>query len=268
MKKKRDARLRGWVLARYVYPLVMIVLILISLSIPCLRYTTADTGTNETISQWELMGNSWEQSRQYLFGTEKQTTSNILFCQAVLWTLVGFYLLFFTGAAATVWASVGAICYILNPQKKGTGRTLYLTLFPNRAACCLWSALMLPLLIFPRLLILFYRRYFYYSVMLNVTFPEPMLIGGILFLILVGITVGFAGVEKRREISPFPKKRPKGLPEEREESYEPQFKTHGEDPYDELSRRARAEQAERIRRLLDGEDPSQTNENGNEKHDE
>ena len=258
-KMKKDARRRGWILARNLYPLAMVALILISLSIPCLRYTTADTGTNETISQWELMGNAWEQSRQYLFGTEEQTSGNTLFCQTVLGTLIGFYLLFFVGAIGTVAWSLGAIWWMREPKGKGSVRALYLTLFPNRPVSVLWSLMMLPLLTFPRLLVFFYRRYFYYSVLLNVTFPEPLVLGVVLLLILVGITIGFRSVENKMGVSPYPTKAPKGVPIA-EESYESQFSAK-EEPYDELSRRTKEEQAERIRRLLEGQEPSSTKEN-------
>ena len=266
--KQKNARARGWILGKNLYPFLMILLICIALAIPCLRYTTADTGTNETISQWELMGNSWDQSRQYLFGGGEQTSGNVLFCRTVLGTLIGFFLAFFVGAAALIFAAVGAIYYMVRPTWQGTGRALYLTLFPNRVAVCLWGALMLPILIFPRLLVFFYRRYFYYSVLLNVTFGEPMVIGGVLFVLFLALVIGFAKWEERTGLSPFPKKKQKGLPEV-EEDAEPTFSSA--DPMeDELTARAREEQMERIRRLLDktGEvDDSEENEHRNERDD-
>ena len=262
--KQKQRRARGWVLAKQIYPLVMIVLILISLAIPALRYTTAGTGTREEISQWELMGNSWEQSRQYLFGRAEQTSGNLLFCRAVLGTLIGCGLAFFVGAVATVWYSAGAIYYMMNPAWRGTGRVLYLTLFPNRAVCCLWSVLLLPLLIFPRLLVFYYQRFFYYSVLLNVTFVEPIIIGLVLFAVLVGLFIGFSKSEERLGVSPYPKKTPRGLPEEREEEESTVYS--GREEEDELTARAREEQMERIRRLLDKsrEESLEEKENENE----
>ena len=267
--KQKNARASAWIRAKNLYPFLMILLILISLAIPCLRYTTAE-GTNETISQWELMGNSWEQSRQYLFGGGEQTSGNMLFCRAVLGTLIGFSLAFFVGAAALVFAAVGALCYMGTPMWQGTGRALYLTLFPNRVAVCLWGALMLPLLTFPRLLICFYQRYFYYKVLLNVTFVEPMVIGGVLFVLFLVSVIGFAKWEERMELSPFPKKKQRGLPDPAAEESQEDESFTADPAEDEMTRRAREEQIERIRRLLDktGEvDASEENEHRNEQND-
>ncbi|MBQ9086946.1 MAG: hypothetical protein IJY47_07140 [Clostridia bacterium] len=254
-KKQREARRRAWILARYIYPIVMVVLVAVSLCIPCMRYTTADTGTNETMSQWELMSNSWEHSRQYLFGSAEQTSSNTLFCRAVFGTLIGFFALFLVGSVAAVWSSVGAFCYFRDPDDRGTGSILYLTLFPNRVAVCLLVALILPMLTFPRLLVFFYERFFHYSVLMNVTFPEPLWIGGVLYLLFLVATVAFAKRERAMGMSPYPKKKPRGLPAEEQAedtgSYQPQFSNESERVYYEMNQRAREEQAERIRRLLE-----------------
>ena len=264
---RNQERARAWIIAKNLFPFAMILLILISLFIPCLRYTTADTGTGETISQWELMGNSWEQSRQYLFGNGEQSSSNTLFCRAVLGTLIGTFISFLLGAVATVLSAAGALYYIKNPEWRGTGRALYLTLFGGRVFSLLWSVLLLPLLTFPRILISFYERYYHYRVLLNVTFPEPMVIGGVLFLLLIGLTVGFAKWEERMGLSPFPKKKQRGMPEASEESDDsPVF----DEEEDEMTRRAREEQMERIRRLLDKteeRDASEENEHRNEQDD-
>ena len=261
--KQKQTRARACILAKNLYPIAMILLILVSLFIPCLRYTTADTGTGQTLSQWELMENSWEQSREYLFGNGERTSGNTLFCRAVFGTLIGCGLAFLVGAVATVWYSAGALYYVKNPQWRGTGRALYLTLFPNRVVCCLWSILPLPMLIFPRLLVFFYQRYFYYKVLLNVTFPEPMVIGGVLLAVLIGLSLGFAKWETQMGLSPYQKKKRRGLPQEREEEVATDLSREGED---ELTARAREEQMERIRRLLDKtlEVPSEEKENEHE----
>ena len=95
-KRKQEERRRAWIYTRYLFPILSLLLILGSLALPCLRYVTADTGTNDSISSFELLQNSWDQVRVYLFGTaaSEQLPENVAFCETVLVLLVVLVLLF------------------------------------------------------------------------------------------------------------------------------------------------------------------------------
>ncbi len=246
-RRKKEARRRGWIIAKYLFLPLAALLITVSLFIPCLRYTTADAGTQGVISAAELTRNSWDQVRGYLFGTADPSASNESFSWAVLFVVALFTVLYVVGLALIGFYTVGAFRYFRSPEDVGRGRILFLTLFPNRLVACLSWLLLLPLTAFPRLIVLFYDRYFHYPVLLNVTFLEPLWAALILILAVAFLTIGFLSLERAAGMDPH-KRRPKPVEEdfEEEESYE----ESEEDPYAEMNRRAREEQAERIRQLL------------------
>lgn len=251
--KDRTPCKRILTLLRFFVPCLVLLLSGISLYIPCLRFTTADTGTGGVISTAQLLGNAWGQVRQYLFGSAEVSAVNEIFSWVVFVLILVSALLFLLGAAATVLWTVGALSYVKKPREGGTARALFLTLFPNRIAVCLWQILILPLLAFPRLLTLCYDRVLYYPVILSVTFPEPILIGGILYLLSVTLCLLSRRWELALSMSPYRTKRA-AAPETEEEKEERSFLStrHAaeDEGYYEMERISRQEQAERIRRLL------------------
>ena len=254
-KNKKQVKTAWWIVFRYLLPVFAVLLMVVTLFIPCLRYTTAAQGTNEAISTAELIDNSWNQARVYLFGGGETVEEYASLLQAIFITLIVTCLLFTLGAVATVWIAVGAIRYIFAPEEWGTGRILYITLFPNRIVTVVLEALTLPLLAFPRLVVLFYDKLMNYTVLLNVTFLDPLVIGLILFGVTAAVTAATSFAEKRTGLDPFKKRELKlkkaELPDEEEpEEESPVFKTEAERQYAEMNRRAKEEQAERIARLL------------------
>ena len=249
---KKQQKGAVWVYLRYLLPILVVIGMIIAMLIPCLRYTTAQTGTNDTISGMELCRNTWDNVRSYLFGVAKQEADTLMFSKVTLAILISCLLLFLVGAVAAVWSSVGAFCYFRNPQSRGTGRILFVTLFPNRIVTVLLSALTLPLLAFPRILILCYEKILHVGVLLNVTFAEPLVIGAILFAVTVLVTLLTIPLERRLGMDPFQKTKTRVVVIEREEpvAETPVFETEAERRYYEMNQRAREEQAERIRKLL------------------
>ena len=244
---------RGLLLTRACLPPVFLTLMTVSLYIPCLRFTTADTGTGETISLAALLGNAWEQVREFLFGAEELSAANETFSWTVLILILVCVLLYLVGAVATVWSSVGAIHYASELKERGTARALYLTLFPNRIATCIWQGLVLPLLAFPRLLVLCYDRVLYYPVILHTTFPEPLLIGGALYVLSLILCVLSRKGEIALGISPY-RVRERAFTKERAEKNKEESRLFSTAPAtdtdSDIERSSREEQAERIRELL------------------
>ena len=120
VKKKQQRRRQAAVYLRYWMPVAVMILVTVWLFVPCLRYTTSVTGTNETISLAELIRNSWEQSRSYLFGGGTQHAANTEFCWTVLITVALSVALYLVGVAASVWSAVGAMRYFGNREDRGT----------------------------------------------------------------------------------------------------------------------------------------------------
>lgn len=255
-KERKQRFRRGWIRFRYLFPLAAILLTAATLFIPCLRFTTADTGTGEAISVAELMKNAWDQVRTYLFATAEQQEATVAFSQSVLITLIVLWLLFLLGTAATVWVTIGAFRHFSDPEGSGTDRILFRTVFPNRIVACVYRGLTLPLLLFPRILVLFYENILHYTVLLNLTFPEPIIFGGILFLAELVLVAVFSPMETVANMNPYRKRRRQiGIEEDEAEAEEtPVFQTEAEQKQYELLERSRAEQAERIRKLLRNEE--------------
>ena len=255
-QQKKRARKQALIYLRYWLPVAAVVLVTVWLFVPCLRYTTSETGTNETISVFELLRNSWDQSRAYLFGGGEQHAANTEFCWVVLVTVAVSALLYLVGAVAAVWSLVGAVRYFRGDEERDTARILYVTLFPNRIVTCIWEALSLVLLLYPRILILYYEHILSYRVLLSLVFPEPLILGAVLFLAVVVLSIVTAPMESALGRNPFRRTR-RDSPENGEEPQEveqasekPVFETEAERRYYELNERAKAEQAERIRQLL------------------
>ena len=254
--KRKNQRKEGMALVflRYVAPVAALLVSALWLFIPCMRFTTKDAGTGAVVSAAGLLSNAWHQVREFLFGEGGLSSVNEIFSWTVLILIIVCVLLFLAGAAATVWSSVGALSYLRDGNERGTARALYVTLFPNRIAACAWQAMILPLLAFPRLLLVCYDRILYYPVILNLTFAEPILIGGILYVVTVILCAATRKTENTLGVSPYRVKR-SAVGTERttkeESDVAPLFRAEPQNENEsEIERLAREEQAERIRALL------------------
>ncbi len=248
---KRERRQRAWIFVRYAMPLVSVILCLMFMAIPVLRYTNNQSGTDDPISALTLMKNSWDQVRHYLFGASEQTNGNIIFSRTVLICLILFWILFAVSAVVAVWSLLAVVRYTEKGSEADHGRIWFLTLIPNRIALCILGGLMIPLTAFPRLLIVFYRKIIYVAVELKVYGIDPMIVALALTLVTVVLSVVTAGYEKKLSIDPFRKIQkaeqkepiPDRTPVEREMS-------ESEKRYYEVEQRTRREQAERIAALF------------------
>ncbi len=246
-RMRRERRARNWMLLRYAMPMITVALTLIFMAIPSLQYTNNQSGTDDPISAFTLMGNSWEQVRTYLFGTAEQTNGNIIFSRTVLILLIVFWLLFALSVAAAVWALRAGFRYTEEESEEESGRLWFITLIPNRIALTIYGALLLPLAAFPRILILLYRN-LYVSVSLTIHGIEPLAVALFLTLATAILSVVSARDEKKWSMNPFRKPRSREEAEEREEPL-------CEIPYEreersEESRREYREQVDRVAALF------------------
>lgn len=232
----------------YLAPTVALLLLLIAVCLPVLQYTTAAGVTNQSLSTLRLLRNSWNEVREYLFGTSEQLSVTLTFSKTVLITLIIGIVCFLLGAAASVFYTVGALRYLSNPEDTGTARILWITLFPNRAVACLWFLLLLPLLAFPRLLVGIYAFMLHSAVTLKFSPAEPLWLFLLFFIILCVLSVYEASQERSVRFSPFVSNQHGWQKPLDSASENPTADEDAEE--DEQTRKAREEQLLQIRRLL------------------
>lgn len=253
---KKSTR-RGLVYFRYILPVATAVGFFALMFIPCYRFITADTGVNLPISLWELLGNAWETAKEYIFGNGDKLGVTLDFAKTLMCVVVALWTLFAVGAISAVYSAVTAFRYFGDADKQGRYRILYLTLTVNRIVLCALHALMLPIFFLPRIMPLLYGDLLNYHVEL-VTSPFDMLwIAIALFAASCAVTAISRNSEVVLQMNVY--SRPRADEDDGETEDLEQDGTESE--YTSMSDREKAEQTERILRLLknqsqenDGED--------------
>ena len=203
-RMKREKRIRNWIFLRYAMPMITVIVTLIFMAIPSLQYTNNQTGTDEPVSAFTLMGNSWDEVRQCLFGTAQQTDRDIIFSRTVLICLIVFWLLFAVSVAVAAWSLWAAVRYTEQESEEDRGRIWFVTLIPNRIALTVYGMLMIPLAAFPRLLPLLFPN-LYVAVTLDVRGVDPLWAVFVLTVATVIVSAATAGYEKKWKADPFRK---------------------------------------------------------------
>ena len=259
-KSKKNAKI-ALIYIRYLLPVALCLLLVASTLIPCLSYSTIE-GTQKEISAAELMQNSWDQVRAYLFATADTEVTQERFSWTVIILLPVLTALFVVGIVSTVVTAVMALLYINNVEfRKSIERIRFITVIPNRVVACLLQILVFPLLFYSRLIIPLYDKIMHVDVLLNTSFPEPWVWGIAVIAVTVIMSVISANFEKELGIDPFKKiitpvisGDSSEADEKGSEISEPVFKTEAERRYYENQKKAREEQAELIRKLLNKND--------------
>ena len=180
---------------RYIFPVIANLLIFAFLFIPNMRFTL-DNDVRKSMSLFELIKNTWYNSRVYLFSAQtQQTNDGALFYKAVFVSLIICGLLFLIGTAMTAFASVVTVRYFnYNDDKL---KNIYTAIVPNRIVMLAFSLPLLPLAFFPELLVYFYKHLLLYPV--NVSYSG--LSAGILSLITFILLIITTFLSKKREIA-------------------------------------------------------------------
>ena len=247
MKKKIKT---GFIYFRYVFPMIAVACMAGVCFVPAYRYITADTGINQPISMWTLIGNAWDTVRAYLFGGGKQEAVVVDFSWTTLLTIIALVLLFLVGAASTVYAAVSAFRYFGDGCRESRARALFVTLAPNRIVLCVYHALTLPVFAFPLVMASMYDKILGYHVELAYSSFDMGLVAIALYAATVVMIAVSAARERRVGYDLFVKRVVNKTAEAEwtEESVEEQ--TEPRDAYDDMADKAKREQTERILRLL------------------
>ena len=257
---KKNAR-RGFIYFRYILPILTPVVMLILMCVPCYRFVSADEGIHQNISAWELISNSWETVREYLFGGGEQVQVTADFAGTVFGIIIVFVLLFCVGMAAAVYTAVTAFKFFRDGGKESKSHILFITLIPNRVVLCIYYALILPLLFFPRMMPMLYNGILNYYIELICQPFDILIVELVLFLLTVAVTFISVRYERLAEMNLFVRYR-----RDDEDEDEPEEETvDDEDDYAMMDRRAREEQNERILRLLSKTHETKNDDNEQEK---
>ena len=114
--------------------------------------------------------------------------------------------MFVIGTVSTVYVAINAFRYFQNNDDKKNTRMLFLTLIPNRIAAWVWMLPCVPLLLLPRYLIYLFEHVLNEQATLTLTFPEPLIIFVVLYIVLAVISAMSISVEKAQGMNPFSRK--------------------------------------------------------------
>ena len=244
MKKSTQ---KGFIYFRYLFPIFAAVIMLILTFVPCYRFVTQDGGIKQAISANELLSNSWDTVRSYLFGGQEQVQVTADFAGTLFGIIIVFCLLFAIGVASAVYAAVVAFRFFSEGGVESKRRILFVTIFPNRIALSVCYALTMPLIFLPKIMPWLYKSILNYRVELICQPFDVAWIDVALFVAVVAVIFVSAKYETLREMNVFVRYRV----EEEDEQYEEQYGADEEaDVFSEMDRKTREEQNERILRLL------------------
>ncbi|MBO7311073.1 MAG: hypothetical protein J6U86_06765, partial [Clostridia bacterium] len=194
MKNNTD---KAFIYFRYIFPLVMVAVMVVLMFIPSYSYVTANEGAKQSVSLWDLLRNSWKTVREYLFGSGTKYDITIEFASVLITIIIAFSLMFFLGAVFSLYCITVAMRYFANNCQENRAHIIFITLVPNRIALCLYSALTLPIFFIPMIMPLFYKNFLYYQVKLSQSSFDMVYIALALYAAFVLIVTISAKVEIR-----------------------------------------------------------------------
>lgn len=171
MKKQTKQRL---IYARYLLPPILILLALAMMLIPSYRFVT-DGKADAPISAFSLLRNSFDLSRNILFGEQGAEPLNVIFARALFSCMIVSTVLCALAVFVSVWCAATALRYFADDDEERAekSRTLFITFFPNRILVCVAEALALPLLAFPYMMGPLYKNILNTRVVVTLCAPEP-----------------------------------------------------------------------------------------------
>lgn len=206
-KKNQINKKHLWIYLRYLLPIIFILLTVVSLFIPCFLYTTVEGVDDDVYSLMGVLSEYWDPVCNYaFFSVGDLNAATLKFSQTFIVSLVVCSVLFAVAVASTVYVAVNSFRYFKNKEDKRDSRILFLTLVPNRIAAFLWQLPCIPLLMFPRYVIYMFKTILGETATLTLTFPEPIIIWGILYIISIVVSIATASMESAQRMNPFAKK--------------------------------------------------------------
>ena len=235
---------------RYILPPVLLLLVLLFALIPSYRYV-AEGVAREPISLAKLISNSWDESRETLFvkSANDVKPQELVFARTMLGLILGFGALYLGALAVAVWSTYVALKLFISDDEDGAerARTLFITFFPNRIVLTAVEAISIPLVAIPYLMPEIYAYTLGTRVAFTLAAPDGFIFALISIAAISALSLICAPYERRFDADVFKKREAFGLA--KDELIEEQTEELSDE-----ERALRDEQAERIRRMLRGED--------------
>ncbi len=210
MKKKNTGK--GLMYARYAAPLLSYPILIIFMLIPNIRFSL-DGEQRDPISALELLKNSFDNARYYLFSsTTQQTAEGLLFYKAVfavIITLCALALIALAIHIATAVTGILAFSDSKSAEQRKKIKDLYTTLIPNRMVLSILGALALPIAFLPEIVVYLYHKLLLYPVTVkHELFIAPWMFAIALYLTSVALIFLAKKSERRLELDMFSKPDP------------------------------------------------------------
>lgn len=258
MKKLTKQRL---IYLRYILPPVLLALILLVGFIPSYRYVS-EGEAHAAVSLWGLIGDGWEVGRETIFAKSNATYGELAFSKVNLALIIVFTLLAFLALAAAAWSCYVALKLFISDDEESAekSRTLFITFLPNRIVTTVAECLILAFCIYPYILPALYSHTLAMSVRIALVAPDPLILAGLSLVAIALLSAFTAPMERSFDADVFKRRKAfegreadEEMSEESADStYESLFDARGEETDEEKAHREA--EAERIRRILRGED--------------
>lgn len=250
MKKSSQ---KDFIYFRYILPIIVAVLMLIAMLVPVYRFITAESGINAAVSLGELVKNSWDTVRNYIFGASAtKDEATLYFSKVVLAVVVVCVLLFALGVASVVYAAVVALGYFSDGCRESSRRAMFITLVPNRVVLCVYHALMLPIFFIPMLMPYLYKTLLDTHVELSCRPFDMVFVALVLYVAQTVVIAVSSEYESARAMNVFVRRKPFEKASRTELVREEPKKEN--DAYAEISNRAKQEQLDKVLRLINKTD--------------
>lgn len=255
-RKKKNGGAIAFIYLRCALPVLSVIATVSVMFVECYKYLFIQNseGRYSVMSLWQLIDSTWTTSRASLFGKEDIAADSLMFSETTFWLVIAFVLLFAFGAAAAVYSSVAMIKYLYDGHDHSHFTRMFVTLVPNRILLCIYQLPMIVIFALPSLWVFFSKRIFDYYVELYFE-PFDMFWVAVGIFVLNALVVGVSSYfEKREGLDVFavgtrrePVIKKFVTADEYEENEEI---NESEDAYERMLRAEKADQRERILRLL------------------
>lgn len=264
MKKGNQKKI---IYLRYIAPIAASVIMLLVMLIPVYSYVTVE-GKAGAVSLSELLRNSWDSVRLYLFGTTgDRDAATLNFSRVLLGMIIAAWTLFALGVISQICAAVTALGQFSGRRgTHGSGRAMFLAVVPNRIVLCLYHALTLPIFFIPMLMPTLYARLLGTTVMLTYEPIDVVLIALLLYVAQVVLVAVSAGYESAQAMNIFARVKPPQI-ETEDDGDEDEDEYGDEEIGTDIASRERQEQLRRIAELLAKKDKTEKQDNKSNEED-
>ena len=138
---KKDIK-KIFIYARYVLPIVALIVIFIMSFVPSFRFVfDGDDGLDMSLAK--LVSNSWEESRNILFGSGERTDASVIFSRTLFSLIIALTIASLISFAVSVWSMIVAFkCFLSDDEESAERwRTVFCVFVPNRIVLCILTSL-------------------------------------------------------------------------------------------------------------------------------